>query len=64
MSAVLTWVGARLSESNTWHGIAAFFIAAGANVAAAGHPTAGLVVGSIGVGADGVAHIIMKEGKS
>ena len=61
MSQVLPWLGARLAESNTWHGIAAFFAAVGANLVAMGLTTAGVVVGSIGLGADGVAQFIIKE---
>lgn len=60
----LSWLTARLAESSTWHGVAIFFAAVGANLVAAGMLNTGLVVGSIGAGADGVAQFIIKEDKN
>jgi len=57
----LTWLGARLSESTTWLGIASGFGALGAALAAGGLVQTGLIVGALGAGAGGVGAFITKE---
>ena len=53
----LKWLQARLSESTSWRGIAAFFASAGTALAGAAFPRAGLVVVAIGA----VGALITKE---
>ena len=57
----LQWLQARLSESTSWLGIAAFSASTGAALIVAGFTNAGLIVGAIGAGCGGVGSCITKE---